>query len=244
VLASIGFNKSGVVRDTNGGNVDYLFSSNGEFTFNYHDLAGNTGSLLAKVDRIDKTVPNILSLLFVPASLTKEAVVVHITVDEAMVAPAGWTQPTPTSLTRSFTENTGLLLTVKDLVGNSMVTGVVIDRIDTTPPEILQLAYLSLASGEVEVLLRTNEPIVQPLAWSGAATGTVFTRIFTSNITTELLFQDIAGNLAMTGIVVDWLQQTALETSLVYTPATPTSGEVVATLTFNQTGVLITNTDF
>jgi hypothetical protein len=244
VLASISFDKENVTIDNNNGNVSYQFTSNGEFTFTYHDQAGNTGSAIAKVDRIDKTPPHISSLLFIPASLTKEAVVVHMTVDEPITTPQGWTSLTPTSFTRSFTENTGMLLKVDDLVGNSVTTGITIDRIDTTPPEILQLAYVTLHTGSVEVLLRTNEPIVRPLARSGTATGTVFTRLFAENISTELIFHDLAGNQATTGILIDRIDTTALQTSLLYTPETPTSGTVTATLTFNKTGILITNSTF
>jgi len=55
VTASITFNKTGVTITNNGGNANYTFTENGNFTFTFIDAYGNTGSTTATVSWIDKT---------------------------------------------------------------------------------------------------------------------------------------------------------------------------------------------
>jgi hypothetical protein len=60
VVASITFNKTGVIVTNNPDNTPatkYLFTGNGDFTFEFIDEAGNTGNAEALVDWIDKTPP-------------------------------------------------------------------------------------------------------------------------------------------------------------------------------------------
>lgn len=46
-----------VIVTNNGGNHSYTFTNNGEFIFEFQDKAGNTNSISAKVDWIDKVIP-------------------------------------------------------------------------------------------------------------------------------------------------------------------------------------------
>ena len=57
VTATVSFNKQGVTVTNNDGKPSYTFAQNGEFTFEYEDAAGNTGSITAKVDWIVNGVP-------------------------------------------------------------------------------------------------------------------------------------------------------------------------------------------
>ncbi|MDR3169209.1 MAG: hypothetical protein LBU27_05660 [Candidatus Peribacteria bacterium] len=52
VTATISFNKTGVSIDNNKGLPTYTFTDNGNFTFLFHDTAGDTGSAIATVTRI------------------------------------------------------------------------------------------------------------------------------------------------------------------------------------------------
>ena len=54
VIATITFNKDGITILNNDGKNTYEFTDNGEFTFEYVDEAGRTGSITAKVDWIKK----------------------------------------------------------------------------------------------------------------------------------------------------------------------------------------------
>lgn len=57
VTATVSFNEQGVTVTNNDGKPSYTFTQNGEFTFEYVDAAGNTGSITAKVDWIINDVP-------------------------------------------------------------------------------------------------------------------------------------------------------------------------------------------
>lgn len=61
VTATVEFDKNNVSILNNNGQNTFIFTENGEFTFEYKDEAGNTGSIIAKVDWIEKKVelPNI-----------------------------------------------------------------------------------------------------------------------------------------------------------------------------------------
>ena len=54
VIATVTFNKEGIKITNNEGKNTYEFTENGEFTFEYVDEAGRTGSITAKVDWIKK----------------------------------------------------------------------------------------------------------------------------------------------------------------------------------------------
>ena len=54
VIATVTFNKEGITITNNEGKNTYEFTDNGEFTFEYVDEAGRTGSITAKVDWIKK----------------------------------------------------------------------------------------------------------------------------------------------------------------------------------------------
>lgn len=56
VIATVQFDKENVRILNNNGNKTYTFTENGEFTFEYQDEAGNTGSITAKVDWIEKKI--------------------------------------------------------------------------------------------------------------------------------------------------------------------------------------------
>lgn len=55
VIATITLSEAGIITNNNGSRT-YTFTKNGEFTFEYQDLAGNKGSATAKVDWIEKKI--------------------------------------------------------------------------------------------------------------------------------------------------------------------------------------------
>ena len=58
VIATLGSNED-ITITNNGGSLIYTFTENGEFTFEFKDKAGNTGSKTARVDWIDKNPPQV-----------------------------------------------------------------------------------------------------------------------------------------------------------------------------------------
>ncbi|MDR2541176.1 MAG: hypothetical protein LBD11_05425, partial [Candidatus Peribacteria bacterium] len=89
--ATITFNKPNVTVTNNGGNTSYTFTGNGSFTFEFVDQYGNTGAETATVNRIDKTIPSIISMVYSPNAQTSGPVIVTITLNKPGTV-VGWTK--------------------------------------------------------------------------------------------------------------------------------------------------------
>ena len=68
-----------VIITNNGGSDSYTFTANGSFTFNFTDTTGNTGSVTATVNNIDKTQPADPAISTNPTTPTSGDVTVTIT---------------------------------------------------------------------------------------------------------------------------------------------------------------------
>ena len=101
----------------NSGSVNYLFTGNGSFTYEFEDGHGNTGSVTATVTWIDKDAPYATSVVYNPSTPTSGNVVVTLTINEAVQAISGRTGG-PTVRTKTYTTNTTETITFYDLVGN------------------------------------------------------------------------------------------------------------------------------
>jgi hypothetical protein len=126
---------------------------------------------------------------------------------------------------KTFTDNTTEPFTITDLVGNQLSSSLLIDRIDTTPPQILSLTYdpSTTTNGEVTATLIVDKLIQRPIARSGASQGDIFTKTFTENIATQVTFTDLVGNQNYTGIEISRIDKGDLAGKLTYFPDTPTS---------------------
>jgi hypothetical protein len=138
-----------------------------------------------------------------------------------------------TENTKTFTTNTTVNVKVRDAVGNlSAATQVSIGNIDTQPPTATAVIYTpSITTNKsVTVQITLNEPVFQPSGRSGAATGTVFERTYSNNISTTVEFSDLVGNMGSTGIQITRIDTNNPSAKLTYTPTTSTSGNVTVTL--------------
>lgn len=97
VIATISFDKENVTITNNEGKNTYTFTENKEFTFEFVDEAGNAGTMLAKVDWIDKTLP-VAKITYNTTNPTNQDVVAEITFDKEGVIVEGGN-------THTFTEN-------------------------------------------------------------------------------------------------------------------------------------------
>jgi hypothetical protein len=161
-VASISFNKSGVVVTNNGGSFEYLFTENDSFTYEFRDEAGNTGTLTATVNRIDKVAPRAVSLDYTPQTATNTDVLATIAFSEAIQTPATWTKISEKVFTKIFTENASETLTFSDFVGNAGSTGVAVNRIDkSTIIPTLTYSPATATSGNVQASISFNKSGVQ-----------------------------------------------------------------------------------
>lgn len=136
VEATISFNRASVTVTNNGGNTKYTFTKNGEFTFEFEDDYGFTGTATAKVDWIDKEGPK-AEVTYSTKEITKEDILVTITADEECKIVEGWTLSEDKKvLTKKYIANTSEKIVLEDKLGNQSKIDVVITNIDKTAPKI------------------------------------------------------------------------------------------------------------
>ena len=129
VTAKITFNRDDVVITNNEGKDEYTFEQNGEFTFEYQDGQGNISQSTAKVNWIDKEVPEI-NIEYQTIENGK-AVNVVIQSNEELLEIPGWTlSEDRMSISKTFYENSTETLQLSDLAGNVFETIIEVDSID------------------------------------------------------------------------------------------------------------------
>ena len=79
-----------VTVTNNDGKFQYTFEENGEFTFEFVDIAGNKGSATAKVDYIDKDAPEV-EVAYNNTKITNKNVIVKLTLSEEVKEVEGLT---------------------------------------------------------------------------------------------------------------------------------------------------------
>jgi hypothetical protein len=120
---------SEVVTVTNNeGSPAYTFADNGSFTFEFVDEAGNTGTMAATVDWIDK-IPPTATFSYTTTELTNQDVVVSLVPIEAVTITNN-----NGNLTYTFIENGSFTFEFVDEVGNTGSATVTVDWIDKIPP--------------------------------------------------------------------------------------------------------------
>jgi hypothetical protein len=134
VVATLtGCNKPITVTN-NGGSTTYTFTSNGNFTFEFKDTYGNTGSKKAEVNRIDKTKP-VGTITYSTTGRTNQNVTATLTTTKPIQQPTGRNGTAPgTTFTKTYTGNTSETITFTDTLGNTGSATVNVTNIDKTVP--------------------------------------------------------------------------------------------------------------
>jgi hypothetical protein len=138
---------------------------------------------------------------------TTQPVIATLTLNRwGEVLTEGWTGDGYV-FTKVFTGNT-----VEEVVygkdGLTTTAKVEITRIDEKAvPQALAVTYTpsTATTGNVEVRLFTDK-VVKPIeGWAGE-TGQMFTKIYANNMSEVVQFTDLAGNVGMTGVKIDWIE--------------------------------------
>ncbi len=229
VTATISFDKSNVKILNNDGKNTYTFTENGEFTFEFKDAAGNTGSAIAKVDWIDKKVPNV-RIEYSITELTNQNVVATLVSDKNIVILNN------ISNTYTFTENGEFTFLYKDAAGNTGSATAKVDWIDKTAP-IVELIYSTkqTTNKNVTVELVADKEIII-LNNNGSP---IYTFLENGEFTFE--YQDLAGNIGTITAVVSWIDKVKPNGILKYDRTELTNQDVTVTITFDKEKVFITN---
>ena len=131
VTATITFNRNDVTITNNDGSNQYVFETNGEFTFEYVDSEGNTGTNTARVNWIDKEEP-VLEIEYENINGGKE-VKVTIKSNEELLEVDGWElSEDRRSMSKTFSANENIVIEVSDLVGNVTEATINVDSIQNS----------------------------------------------------------------------------------------------------------------
>jgi hypothetical protein len=172
-----------VIVTNNGGATAHTFSENGSFTFEFVDVAGNTGTVTATVANIDKIAPT-ASVSYSKTTPTNQDVIATITPSEAVTVTnnGGATAYT-------FSENGSFTFEFVDAAGNTGTVTATVTNIDKVAPTAT-VAY--------NTTVPTNQDVVATITPSEDVTitnnGGSKSYTFTQNGSFTFSFVDAAGN--------------------------------------------------
>ncbi len=215
---------SEAVAVTNNGNLNTrTFTENGSFTFEFTDAAGNTGTAIATVANIDKTIPTVSDITYSPAILTNQNVVATITISDGTVTSSG-------GATHTFTENGSWTFMYEDALGNTGTAVATVHWIDKVAPTgNLEYSTAYPTNQDVVVTLQPYEPVT--------VTNNDGQLIYTFSENGSFLFElvDGAGNSGFALATVNNIDKSApTVASIDYDPAVLTNQDVVATITLSD----------
>ena len=228
-----------VTVTNNGGLSTYTFTDNGTFTFNFVDAAGNTGSVLAIVNYIDKTLPE---LTVKPESKgnapyfntvhfklhddnLKEAVLNGVIIDKSS---GPWGDMNDVTIGSYYTVIEGKnILVLRDKAGNEVTYEF---YLDVTKPVITINPYIKTKTNQdITVYAITNEGTLK-----------VNSHKFTKNGIFKFIATDLAGNVSNKKVKITNIDKVAPTATISYDKITWTNTNVIATLVPSE-DVTVTN---
>ena len=213
-------------------NDKYTFEENGEHTFYYEDEAGNTGSITAVVDWIDKDAP-VATIEYSEEDPTNQDVVATISFDEENVTITN----NDGNNTYTFTDKGEFIFEFVDKAGNTGTAKAKVDWIYKKAPEA-SIKYSTTEPTRENVTAQVYFKDVEIFVFIANDEYT-----FTENGTHTFYYEDEAGNTGSITAVVDWIDRDAPVATIEYSEEDPTNQDVVATISFDEENVTITNND-
>ncbi len=195
VIATLGNASEEITITNNDGNNTYTFTKNGEFTFEFVDKAGNTGTAKATVTWIDRTLP-IATITYNTTELTNQDVIATITFDKENVTVEGGN-------THTFTENGEYTFEFADEAGNIGMKTAVVNWIDKVAPTAkIEYSTTEATTERVTATITFDKENVTITNNGGRNTYT-----FTENGEFTFEFTDKAGNNGTATATVTWIEE-------------------------------------
>jgi len=202
----------------NGGSDTYTFTSNGEFTFEFINEAGNSGSKKAVINKIDKLAPTSY-VTYSETTWTNKDVVATLHVSDE------WSGAENDGESYTFIANGEYQFTARDIAGNTAATTASAIRIDKTPPTLsYSLSPLGKTPFSVFATLTADESVTW-LNNNGRPS-----MQFKSNGSFVFKAQDYAGNISEINVDVANITKESTPVKLEYSTIKPTSQDVYVTL--------------
>lgn len=181
--------------------LSYTFTENGEHTFTITDEAGNTAAITAKVDWIDKSVPQGEVSYSIP-DLTNKDVTATVRFDKANVTVTN----NGGSASYTFKENGEFTFEFEDALGNKGTAIAKVNWIDKAAPKgTISYSTTDLTNGNVTATIRFDKANV-----AVTNNNSNNTYVFTQNGEFIFEFQDALGNTGTATAKVDWINEVPL----------------------------------
>lgn len=236
VTATVTFDEENVtVKDGN----THTFTANGEYTFEFEDAAGNTGTAVANVTWIDKDLPT-ATVKYSTTNLTNQDVTATVTFDREgtkIVDENG--AIIENGNTYVFTENGIHEFDFVEPAGKRGVAVAKVDWIDKEAPVgTIQYSNTNLTNQNVTATITFNEEEVQITNNGGKDTYT-----FEMNGEFKFEFVDQAGNKGTAMAEVGWIDKRQINATITYDINDITNQDVTATITFDKENVTVDGGD-
>ena len=200
VTATLTWASESITVTNNGGSTSYVFTTNGSFTFEYVDAAGNTGSATATVNNIDKSWIS-WTIAYSTTWATSGNVTAIITLNKTWtITNNGW------STSYTFTWNGSFIFTYIDQAGNTGSTTATVSNIDKVAPSwVISYSTTWATNGNVIATLTwlSESVTITNNGWSSNYT-------FTDNWVFTFSFVDAAGNTGSATATVNNIDTTPL----------------------------------
>lgn len=234
--------------------VTKTFSANSTVSVSVTDAAGNTCSTVSKsFTNIDKTKPS-ATITLSPTTPTKGNVTATIKMtDNAALysyildgSDAVSISGTSKTITKTYSKNQTISLTVKDAAGNSYTTTKDITNIDKTKPSVtITLSPTSWTNGNVTATIKMTDNVgLKSYSLDGAAavsisgTSKTITKSYAANATINITVTDTAGNSVSASKSFANIDKTKPSATITLSPASWTNGNVTATIKMTDNAAL------
>ena len=224
VTAKITFENDGLSPITitnNGGSDEIVFTDNGSFEFTYADEAGNTGSITAKVSKIDKIAPSGY-VTYSYTGWTNKDVIATLTASDDCT---GITILNNADAKYTFKENGEFVYEFEDEAGNKATATAKVSKIDKVVPTLsYKLSITETTAFSVYAFVEADESVTY------LTNGGKSSRQFNSNGSYLFKAVDRAGNTSEIEVVVSNISKESTPVVIEYSTTEPTNGDVYATI--------------
>lgn len=221
VVANIVDSDKPITITNNDGNSTYTFTQNGEFTFEFVDEAGNTGTATATVSCIDKEeiVPTISYRINAPTGKAETAIITFNKSNVTVTNNNG-------KNTHRFEENGSFEFEFRDVAGNTGTATATVSWIDKKIPTA-EIHYDRTVGTKDAVTATLINPSKEITITNNGGNNTY---TFTKNGKFIFEYEDIAGNPGETMAEVTWIDTEAPKATITYSTTEDTTDPVIATL--------------
>ena len=234
--------------------VTKTFSENSTVTVSVTDAAGNTSTSVSKsFTNIDKTKPS-ATITLSPTSATNGNVTATIKMTDnaalgsyildgaAEVSISG----TSKTITKTYTDNQTISLTVKDAAGNTATITKVINNIDKTKPAVtITLSPTSWTNGNVTATIKMTDNVsLKSYTLDGASavsvseTSQTITKVYSAKLPLRVTVIATANNSTTVTKDITNIDKTKPAATITLSPTSWTNGSVTATIKMTDNAAL------